>query len=187
MRPKPERYQCAWLAVRSPSITHTQFDVDCLPADLSEKNPLEILPDTSSILEILSVFSQGTHRGKRQCKFSEAVVLTQCPVLVRAGSSKPAEYLGFVSDRALLSYFHRHAQESTAFSHYLSNPLHSLHLPSLNLRTSVVYCSSKGVVLDAMKLMSEQGVSSVAIVGDSPSPPSVTLLSAVSVTDIGKV
>jgi len=38
-------------------------------------------------------------------------------------------------------------------------------------------------VLDAMKLMSEEGVSSVAVLDEETG----TLLSAVSVTDIGKV
>lgn len=38
-----------------------------------------------------------------------------------------------------------------------------------------------------MKLMSEQGVSSVAIVEDNPTAQLMNLLSAVSVTDIGKV
>ena len=38
-----------------------------------------------------------------------------------------------------------------------------------------------------MKLMSEQGVSSVAVVEDGPTAQSMSLLSAVSVTDIGKV
>ena len=42
---------------------------------------------------------------------------------------------------------------------------------------------SSDCVLDAMKLMSEQGVSSVAVIDDVTG----TLLSAVSVTDIGKV
>ena len=113
--------------------------------------------------------------------------LTGLSVLIRAGSNKPNEHAGFVSDRALLSYFHRHAQESTALSYYLSNPLHSLYLPSLNLRSAVVYCVSTEPVLDAMKLMSKQGVSSVAIVGDMQAGSTITLLSAVSVTDIGKV
>ena len=44
-------------------------------------------------------------------------------------------------------------------------------------------------MLDAMERMSEQGVSSIAVVEDIPatSPSSMSLLSAVSVTDIGKV
>jgi CBS domain-containing protein len=65
----------------------------------------------------------------------------------------------------------------------LSNSLHSLSLPSLNIYSSVVATTSKSTVLDAMKLMSEQGVSSVAVVEEETG----ILLSAVSVTDIGKV
>ena len=66
---------------------------------------------------------------------------------------------------------------------YLSNSLQSLPLPSLNLYTSVIAATSASSVLDAMKLMSEQGVSSVAVIKKAKG----TLLSAVSVTDIGKV
>lgn len=107
-------------------------------------------------------------------------------VLIRS-SSEPSSYLGFVTDRSLLSYFHSHSQFSAALNRYLSNPLHSLSLPSLSLRSAVVYNTASETVLDAMKLMSEQGVSSVAIVEDNPTAQSMNLLSAVSVTDIGKV
>ena len=92
-----------------------------------------------------------------------------------------------VTDRALMRYFHSHAKSSPALARYLSNPLHSLSLPSLNLRSDVVSCSSAETVLDAMKAMSEQGVSSVAVIEDTPGSSSVSLLSAVTVTDIGKV
>lgn len=66
---------------------------------------------------------------------------------------------------------------------YLSNSLQSLSLPSLHIQTSIVAAPSDASVLDAMKLMSEQGVSSVAVIEGERG----TLLSAVSVTDIGKV
>lgn len=93
-----------------------------------------------------------------------------------------------VSDRALLAHFHDHAKQSAPLHRFLSNRLHSLSLPSLNLWSDVVFCTSKDTVLDAMKLMSEQGVGSVAVVEDeNGSSSSRLLLSAVSVTDIGKV
>ena len=31
--------------------------------DLSEKNPLEVLPHDATIISLLRVFSKGTHRG----------------------------------------------------------------------------------------------------------------------------
>jgi CBS domain-containing protein len=52
----------------------------------------------------------------------------------------------------------------------------------LNLNDAVVAARSSASILDAMKLMSEQGVSSIAVLEEN----SGTLLSAVSVTDIGK-
>jgi predicted transcriptional regulator len=66
---------------------------------------------------------------------------------------------------------------------FISNSLHSLSLPSLNIYSAVVASTSSKSVLDAMKLMSEEGVSSVAVVEEETG----SLLSAVSVTDIGKV
>ena len=49
------------------------FFVDCrslisdyitVQTDLSEKNPLEVLYDTDTIVELLGVFAKGTHRGE---------------------------------------------------------------------------------------------------------------------------
>ena len=88
-----------------------------------------------------------------------------------------------VSDHRLLRWFALYAREKPSFQEYLSNPIQSLSLPSLNLNKAVVSATSSDTILDAMKLMSEEGVSSIAVVEDS----SGTLLSAVSVTDIGKV
>lgn len=87
------------------------------------------------------------------------------------------------SDHRLLKWFALYARETPSFQKYISNPIHSLSLPSLNLNDAVVSATSSKTVLDAMKLMSEEGVSSIAVVEDS----SGILLSAVSVTDIGKV
>ena len=107
-------------------------------------------------------------------------------VLIQAPPS-PTEsvpsYLGLVSDRALLSWFTNFAQRTPALLRFLSVPLNSLSLPSLYLYTSVVAAKASDRVLDAMQLMSEEGVSSVAVVDDETGG----LLSAVSVTDIGKV
>jgi len=88
-----------------------------------------------------------------------------------------------VSDRGVLSWFSAHAKETPALQKFLSNPLHKLPLLSLNLYSSVIAATSISTVLDAMKLMSEQGVSSIAVLDDEIG----TLLSAVSVRDIGKV
>lgn len=88
-----------------------------------------------------------------------------------------------VSDRRLLDWFASYAKETPSLQHFLSNSLHSLSLPSLNIYTSVVATTSNDTVLDAMMLMSEEGVSSVAVIDDETG----NLLSAVSVTDIGKV
>lgn len=80
-------------------------------------------------------------------------------------------------------------QRSNTFSSFLAYPLSSLALPSLQVYTSVVAATSSSTVLDAMRLMSECGVSSVAVVDDGGGGYGSWggLSGAVSVTDIGKV
>lgn len=88
-----------------------------------------------------------------------------------------------VSDRGLLSWFYSYAVGTPSLLQFLSNPLHSLSLPSMNLYSTVIAATSSDSVLDAMKLMSEEGVSSIAVLEEETG----SLLSAVSVTDVGKV
>ncbi|KAF7986387.1 hypothetical protein HWV62_35424 [Athelia sp. TMB] len=135
-----------------------------LVSNLSEKNPLEELPYDASILSLLAVFAQGRHR-----------------VLIKAPSPS-ARYHGIVSDRQLLAWFHSYSENTPSFANLLSNSLQSLSLPSINLYSAVVAATSSSTVLDAMKLMSNQGVSSVAVVDDETGQ----LLSAVSATDIDR-
>jgi hypothetical protein len=88
-----------------------------------------------------------------------------------------------VSDRGLLAWFSSYAQETVSLQQYLWNTLDQFSLPSLDICASVVASTSNNTVLAAMKLMSEQGVGSVAVLDEDTG----LLLSAVSVTDIGKV
>jgi len=136
-----------------------------LVSNLSEKNVIEILPHDANLVSLLEVFARGSHRALIQ------------------SSDNPREFIGMVSDHQLLKSFALYARETPSFQNYLSNPIQSLSLPSLKLNDAVVSTTASKTILDAMKLMSEEGVSSIAIVEDS----SGTLLSAVSVTDIGKV
>lgn len=136
-----------------------------LVSNLSEKNPLEELPYEASILSLLAVFARGRHR-----------------VLIKSPS--PSErYHGIVSDRQLLAWFYNYSEKTPSFANFLSNSLQSLSLPSINIYSAVVAATSSSTVLDAMKLMSDQGVSSVAVVDDETGQ----LLSAVSATDIGQI
>jgi CBS domain-containing protein len=101
-----------------------------------------------------------------------------------------------ISDRRLLAYFSAFARSSngavpplpsirpsSSFLRYVSNPLGVLPLPSLNLHSEVVAVHSGNTVLDAMGMMSDLGVSSVAVLVEEGGH----LLSAISVTDIGQV
>ena len=117
-------------------------------------------------------------------------------MLVKSPAGSPESHLGIISDRRLLAYFSAFArsssgavpplpsiQPSSSFLRYVSNPLSSLPLPSLNLHLEVVAVYSGDSVLDAMQMMSDLGVSSVAVLEEE----SGGLLSAVSVTDVGQV
>lgn len=102
-------------------------------------------------------------------------------MLIRA-LSPSSEYLGMVSDRSLLGWFTVNAQTNPGLERFLASPLSSHALPSLFLY-SVVALKASDTVLDAMRLMSDYGISSVAVIEEEGG----NLLSAVSVTDIGKV
>jgi len=84
-----------------------------------------------------------------------------------------------VSDMALLAWFETRAPDSPTLTAVLAQPLPALGIGS----RAVVSCLSSDAVLDAMKLMSEQGVSSAAVVDDDTGD----LLSAVTVTDIARL
>lgn len=78
------------------------------------------------------------------------------------------------------------------FETLLSCPLNSLALPSLEMYTSVIAATSSSTVLDAMRMMSDGGVSSVAVVDDGGGYGAGYgswggLTGAVSVTDVGKL
>lgn len=103
-------------------------------------------------------------------------------VLIKAAPPSN-EYLGMVSDRSLLEWFTLNAQKTSTLAAYLSTPLSKLNLPSLYLYAAVVAAKASDTVLDAMRLMSDEGVSSVAVLQEEGGG----LLSAVSVTDVGKV
>ncbi|KAF8269485.1 hypothetical protein EI94DRAFT_1725127 [Lactarius quietus] len=116
-------------------------------------------------------------------------------ILVKSPAGSLESHLGMISDLHLLAYFNAFArasgatvpplpgmQHSPTFLHYVSNPLGTLPLPSLNLQFEVVAVHSRKSVLDAMRMMSDLGVSSVAVVEED----SGILLSAISVTDIGQ-
>ncbi|KAK0476315.1 hypothetical protein IW261DRAFT_1490680 [Armillaria novae-zelandiae] len=106
-----------------------------LVSNLSEKNPLVVLPYDTTIISLLEHFSCGTHK------------------------------------------------ENPSLRGFLSNPLHAFSLPSLDLYSSIIAATPMASVLDVMRLMSEEGVSGIAVVNDE----TLVLLSAVSVTDIGKI
>ncbi|EPS98233.1 hypothetical protein FOMPIDRAFT_1024693 [Fomitopsis schrenkii] len=134
-----------------------------LVSNLAEKNPLETLPHDATVVSLLSVFARGAHR-----------------VLIHSDTT--SDFLGMVSDRQLLSWFTTFSQSSPTFLRFLTNPLSSLSLPSMYLYLSVVAAKSSETVLEAMKLMSDEGVSTIAVVEEDG-----RLLSAVSVSDVGKI
>lgn len=122
------------------------------------------------------------HTGVGYLLVYDMSMLNAHTVLI-SSPSPSSTYLGMVSDMGLLSWFSAHAERTPTFQSYLTNSLYALTLPSLYMYSLVVSTISTAQVLDVMRLMSEQGVSSVAVIDED----SGTLLSAVSVTDVGKV
>ncbi|KAH9916953.1 uncharacterized protein BXZ73DRAFT_53489 [Epithele typhae] len=145
-----------------------------LVSNLSEKNPLEVLPSDANLVDLLAVFARGAHRA----------IIQAAPA--SPSSSQPystSAYLGLVSDRALLAWLTLHAERTPSLLRFLSVPLTSLALPSLHLYAAVIAANARDSVLSAMRLMCDEGVGSIAVVDEE----SGGLLSAVSVTDIGRV
>lgn len=152
--------------------------------DLSEKNFLETVSYEATVVSLLAKFARGTHRGNETLVLRRKSSSNIYLITVLIQSPAPSnDFLGMVSDRALLSWFSSYAERTPSFRSFLDNSLYSISLPSLHIHSSVVATISTAQVLDAMRLMSEQGVSSVAVIDEELG----TLLSAVSVTDIGKV
>ncbi|KZV98176.1 hypothetical protein EXIGLDRAFT_728988, partial [Exidia glandulosa HHB12029] len=129
-----------------------------LVVNLSEKNPLVILPQNADLISLLSVFSRGTHQ-----------------VIIEDDSH---DLLGIVSDMSLIQWFMTNAGTHPGLASVLIAPLTTL--PGI-YQHPVISSSSDDTLLDAMRLLSEQGVSSVAVVD-----PIGMLLSAISVRDIGR-
>lgn len=45
-----------------PSFSYPDHDSN-YPADLSQKNPISILPSTATLVDLLAFFADGVHRG----------------------------------------------------------------------------------------------------------------------------
>ncbi|KAI3605274.1 cbs domain protein [Moniliophthora roreri] len=117
------------------------------------------------------------------CRYSNPLLEEYIEAILIRSSVPFQGFVGIVSDRRLLSWFESYAAENSSMKRFLSDPIRSFSFPSFNLYTAVVAATSKASVLEAMQLMSEEGVSSIAVLDDETG----ALLSAVSVTDIGKL
>lgn len=126
-----------------------------LCADLSEKNPFITAPKSDSVATLLRLFSQGAHR----------VVIDEYPAMI--------------SNMGLLGWLVEQAHNIEVLKRVLEEPVSALELGS----KQVTSCLSTETVLDAMKIMSEQGLSSIAILDDK----SGDLMSTITVTDIARI
>ncbi|CAE6389609.1 unnamed protein product [Rhizoctonia solani] len=136
-----------------------------LACNLSEKNPLIMLRDDTSLTTLLEIFSRGTHR-----------VLVEGP---------EQQVKGIITDSALVKYFasnHDTITNSPVITQIISTPLLELGVIT---PPPIVSASPDSTVLDAMTLMSREGVSSIAVL--DPGPDIGVLVSAVTVTDIGQL
>ena len=136
----------------------------------------------ANIVHLLQVFSRGAHRGESVISLRPLLDLSFIlPVFVR--SEDWSDFAGMVSDGRLLSWLQEFASKTRALEPFMACSLRELPLTSLHMFDAIIHCKTTDVVLDAMKLMSEEGVSSVAVIDDLERK---ALHSAISVTDIGK-
>ncbi|KAF8326791.1 uncharacterized protein EI90DRAFT_3156394 [Cantharellus anzutake] len=151
--------------------------------NLSEKNDLLLLQeDQSTVISLLQAFSQGRH----------CIVIRKMDGTVK-GVLSDRRFVRWLADDvsthlARLFVLHPGFQfppYMTSQENKFSDVESTLALPlcelEIGVNKHVVSLSSEASVLDAMRLMCEENVSSVAVVDTQ------NLLSAVSVTDIGKL
>ncbi|KAG8770363.1 cell separation during budding [Ceratobasidium sp. 428] len=134
-----------------------------LACNLSEKNPLVMLRKDASLTTLLEIFSRGTHR-----------------VLVEG---QEQQVKGIITDSALVKFFastHDTITASPVIAQVLASSLIDLGVIT---PPPIVSASPDSTVLDAMTLMSQEGVSSIAVFD----PDVGVLMSAVTVTDIGQL
>ncbi|KAF5357214.1 hypothetical protein D9756_006365 [Leucocoprinus leucothites] len=151
-----------------------------LVSNFSDKNPYVSLSQDANLISVLEAFARGAHR-----------VFIENTDTQSSASSSP-QVIGMISDKHLLSFFSSYASTSPTSSsitalpplqRFTSRALYEIPHPLLNLHRTVVAASSVATVMDAMRLMSEEGVSSVAVVDEE----SGMVIGGVSVTDIGRV
>lgn len=141
------------------------------------------------------MFSRGTHQGTLQSDLRSQSEKHCSNIYIVVVEDESHALLGIVSDMSLVNWFMTNVR--CAFS-YRSTSTHSrtqagthpglasvLIAPLTTLpgiyQHPVISCASDDTLLDGMRLLSEQGVSSIAVVD-----PVGMLLSAISVRDIGR-
>ncbi|KAJ3554529.1 hypothetical protein NP233_g12404 [Leucocoprinus birnbaumii] len=160
-----------------------------LVSDFSDKNPYFSLPQDADLISVLELFARGAHR---------VFIENTDPQAETAVSS--ANIVGMISDKHLLSFFASYITSSSPLSptpnipsttstsspplqRFTSRALLEVSYSLLDIHRVVVAASSVATVMDAMRLMSEEGVSSVAVVDEENG----MVIGGVSVTDIGRV
>ncbi|VDC05629.1 unnamed protein product [Peniophora sp. CBMAI 1063] len=141
-------------------------------SNLSGKNPLHELAADANIIDLLKIFCTGAHRvliksppgtaGTRTGMVSDIRLLAYFASFAKPAPSMPPSPISPVPRQARSPYSPSVSSSST-FQRYLGNALQALPLPSLDLGTDVIALRSSDSVLDAMKQMSEAGVSSIAV------------------------
>ncbi|KAH7344418.1 hypothetical protein B0J17DRAFT_712100 [Rhizoctonia solani] len=119
-----------------------------LACNLSEKNPLVMLRNDTSLTTLLEIFSRGTHR-----------VLVEGP---------EQQVKGIITDSALVKYFasnHNKITTSPVITQVICTSLLDLGVIT---PPPIVSASPDSTVLDAMTLMSREGVSSIAVLHPGP-------------------
>ncbi|KAJ3032837.1 cell separation during budding [Rhizophlyctis rosea] len=125
-----------------------------LAADLSHKNPFYSVMEATPILQLIEIFGKGVHR-----------------VAVTDGDNMK----GIISQSTVMQFLWARMERYPDLIDSMGKTLNELGLGSKNLITA----DGNRIVLDALKLMSENDVSSVGILG-----PDGSIVANLSMSDI---
>ncbi|KNC99394.1 uncharacterized protein SPPG_05637 [Spizellomyces punctatus DAOM BR117] len=112
-----------------------------LAADISHKNPFYSVMEETPLLQVADLFSKGIHR-----------------VAVRDG-----ELRGIISQSTVIQYLYNNLKLFPDVQQIFAKPLRELGLGS----KSVVAVDAQTTVLEALKIMAKNDVSSLAVLNDS--------------------
>lgn len=194
-------YLCALGYVVLVEATQTTASVECstIPKTTSTNTTYLGAVSDRAVMAYFAKFSMESdttahmHTPMQRPHSPRLPALVQPSIQISQPSQSPKRVSALTASRPIALPQPQPPTSTFTFETLLSCPLHLLALPSLEMYASVIAATSSSTVLDAMRLMSDCGVSSVAVVDDGGGGYGAGygswggLTGAVSVTDVGKV